>query len=171
MKEQEKFIRSGIGIDIHKFSNEKLENNFIKIAGIDIKFPKKIIAHSDGDVVIHAIIDALLGAMAKGDIGDYFPDNDPKWQDIDSKFMLLEIKKLLEENSYQIVNIDLTIICEEPKISQYKIKMKERLSEILEIKLKLRLINFKPGYRPYNACVNNVPIANKSERIVMQLEA
>ena len=135
MKEQEKFIRSGIGIDIHKFSNEKLENNFIKIAGIDIKFPKKIIAHSDGDVVIHTIIDALLCAMAKGDIGDYFPDNDPKWQDIDSKFMLLEIKKLLEENSYQIVNIDMTIICEEPKISQYKIKMKERLSEILEIKL------------------------------------
>lgn len=72
MTEQENFVRSGIGIDIHKFSNKKLENNFIKIGGIDIDFPRKIIAHSDGDVVIHAIIDALLGAMAKGDIGEYF---------------------------------------------------------------------------------------------------
>jgi|TARA_B110000259_G_C14034537_1_gene408603 2-C-methyl-D-erythritol 2,4-cyclodiphosphate synthase len=135
MTEQENFVRSGIGIDIHKFSNKKLENNFIKIGGIDIDFPRKIIAHSDGDVVIHAIIDALLGAMAKGDIGEYFPDNDLKWKDVDSSLMLLEIKRLLTKNYYKIVNIDLTIICEEPKISNHKVKIKEKLTKILEIDL------------------------------------
>jgi 2-C-methyl-D-erythritol 4-phosphate cytidylyltransferase/2-C-methyl-D-erythritol 2,4-cyclodiphosphate synthase len=73
--------------------------------------------------------------MAKGDIGDYFPDNDPRYKGIDSQIMLLEIKKLLEEENYQIVNIDLTIICEEPKISNYKFKMKENLTKLLGIEL------------------------------------
>jgi len=133
MKEQKNIVKSGIGIDIHKFTEEKFDNNFIKIAGVDVKFSKKIIAHSDGDVVIHAIIDAILGSISKGDIGDYFPDNDPKFKGIDSQFMLLEIKKLLEQEKHKIVNIDLTIICEEPKISQYKVKMKENLTKLLEI--------------------------------------
>lgn len=132
---RQNLTRSGIGIDIHKFTTEKFANNFIKIAGIDVEFAKKIIAHSDGDVVIHSIIDAILGSMAKGDIGDYFPDNDPRYKGIDSQIMLLEIKKLLEEENYKIVNIDLTIICEEPKISNYKFKMKENLTKLLGIEL------------------------------------
>jgi len=133
MSVQKNLVRSGIGIDIHKFTEEKFKNNYIKIAGIDVAFDHKIIAHSDGDVVIHAIIDAILGAMAKGDIGEYFPDNDPKWKNIDSTIMLLEIKKLLEQEGHKIINIDLTIVCEAPKISQYKVKMKENIATLLEI--------------------------------------
>jgi 2-C-methyl-D-erythritol 2,4-cyclodiphosphate synthase len=135
MTKQEKFVRSGIAIDIHKFTEEKFQDNFIKIGATDIPFTKKIIAHSDGDVVIHAIIDAILGSMAKGDIGEYFPDNDDKWKNINSDFMLLEIKKLLQKNNYKIINIDLTIICEKPKISKYKVKIKEKLAKLLEIEL------------------------------------
>lgn len=132
-EQKSNLIRSGIGFDIHKFSDDNIADNFIRIGGVDVKFNKKIIAHSDGDVVIHALIDAILGAMAKGDIGEYFPDTDPKWQDYDSILMLEEIKLLLVNNNYKIINIDLVIICEEPKISPYKIAIRDKLSNILEI--------------------------------------
>lgn len=132
-EQKSNLTRSGIGFDIHKFSDDNIADNFIRIGGVDVKFNKKIIAHSDGDVVIHALIDAILGAMAKGDIGECFPDTDPKWQDYDSILMLEEIKLLLVNNNYKIINIDLIIICEEPKISPYKIAIRDKLSNILEI--------------------------------------
>ncbi|MFM7703174.1 MAG: bifunctional 2-C-methyl-D-erythritol 4-phosphate cytidylyltransferase/2-C-methyl-D-erythritol 2,4-cyclodiphosphate synthase [Alphaproteobacteria bacterium] len=129
--------RTGIGYDVHAF--EELINtdtNFIRLGGVEIEFNKKIIAHSDGDVVIHAIIDAILGALGLGDIGEHFPPNDVKWKNCDSREMLKIIYNLIQKYSSTIVNIDTTIICERPKILKYKEKMKEEISTILGISAK-----------------------------------
>jgi len=118
---------------VHKFNKSDKKDNKIRLGGVDIDFEKEIIAHSDGDVVIHAIIDALLGALSMGDIGDHFPDNDIKWQNANSLNMLREVNEIINKKYTKIVNIDATIICQLPKISPHKEKMKETLSKALEI--------------------------------------
>ena len=126
--------RSGIGFDVHGFRKiENDENNFIRLCGTEIEFDKKILAHSDGDVGIHALIDALLGAIGQGDIGEHFPPSEQKWKNCDSREMLKKVYELIQKLSASISNIDLTIICEKPKILKYKNKMKEELSAILGI--------------------------------------
>lgn len=126
--------RSGIGFDVHGFRKiENDENNFIRLCGTEIEFDKKILAHSDGDVGIHALIDALLGAIGQGDIGEHFPPSEQKWKNCDSREMLKKVYELIQKSSASILNIDLTIICEKPKILKYKNKMKEELSAILGI--------------------------------------
>ena len=126
--------RSGIGFDVHGFRKiENDENNFIRLCGTEIEFDKKILAHSDGDVGIHALIDALLGAIGQGDIGEHFPPSEQKWKNCDSREMLKKVYELIQKFSASILNIDLTIICEKPKILKYKNKMKEELSAILGI--------------------------------------
>ena len=118
--------RCGIGFDVHGFRKiEKGENNFIRICGAEIEFDKKILAHSDGDVGIHALIDALLGAIGQGDIGEHFPPSEQKWKNCDSREMLKKVYEIIQKFSATILNIDLTIICERPKILKYKNKMKE----------------------------------------------
>ncbi|MFZ9470505.1 MAG: 2-C-methyl-D-erythritol 2,4-cyclodiphosphate synthase, partial [Rickettsiales bacterium] len=127
----------GIGYDVHAFEDLiNLDTNLIRLGGTEIEFNKKIIAHSDGDVVIHAIIDAILGALGLGDIGEHFPPNDPKWKGCDSREMLKIIYNLVQKYSASIINIDTTIICERPKILKYKDKMKEEISTILGISSK-----------------------------------
>ena len=127
----------GIGYDVHAFEDLiNLDTNLIRLGGTEIEFNKKIIAHSDGDVVIHAIIDAVLGALGLGDIGEHFPPNDPKWKGCDSREMLKIIYNLVQKYSASIINIDTTIICERPKILKYKDKMKEEISTILGISSK-----------------------------------
>jgi len=129
-------MRIGIGYDIHKFiDSNKLD---FKLAGISIPFNKKCVAHSDGDVAIHALIDALLGATALGDIGTHFPDTNPKYKNADSTKLLQECLALLESknqgnNNYVIENVDINIITEQPKLAPYLNLMRERLSEILQI--------------------------------------
>ncbi len=126
--------RYGIGFDVHSFRKKlEKEDNFIRICGVDVEFDKKIVAHSDGDVGIHAIIDALLGAIGEGDIGEHFPDNDNKWRNVDSCEMLEQINHLLIKKGAEIINIDVTIICEKPKIVKSKEKMRKKISEILKI--------------------------------------
>jgi len=126
--------RCGCGFDVHAFrERQEDENNFIRICGIDIEFDKKIEAHSDGDVGIHAAIDALLGAIGSGDIGEHFPPSEAKWKNADSREMLKTINHLLKKKGASIVNLDITIICEKPKISKYKNQMKEELAKILNI--------------------------------------
>lgn len=125
--------RCGIGFDVHRTEESDQKNNKIKLGGVEIEFSKKIIAHSDGDVVIHAVIDSILGALGKGDIGDHFPDNDEKWRNANSSDMLEIVKKLLNNESATIENIDFSIICEEPKISPYKELIKNNLAKILQI--------------------------------------
>ena len=127
-------IRCGIGYDVHAFRKRKTkENKFIKLCGINVEFGKKIVAHSDGDVAIHALIDALLGSIGAGDIGQHFPPSDDKWKDVDSKEMLKYVNHILKKKGADIINIDITIICEEPKISKLKEEMRENLAQILNI--------------------------------------
>ncbi|MBU6338520.1 MAG: bifunctional 2-C-methyl-D-erythritol 4-phosphate cytidylyltransferase/2-C-methyl-D-erythritol 2,4-cyclodiphosphate synthase [Rickettsiales bacterium] len=127
-------IRCGIGYDVHAFrEREKDEDDIIRLCGVEIKHDKKIKAHSDGDVAIHAVIDALLGAIGEGDIGDHFPPNDSKWENCDSREMLKIISHLLIKKGATILNIDVTIICEKPKISKFKDQMKASLAEVLNI--------------------------------------
>ena len=126
--------RCGSGFDVHGFrERQKDENNFIRICGVDVEFDKKIEAHSDGDVGIHALIDALLGSIGEGDIGEHFPPSDSKWKNVDSREMLKTVKHLLIKKGASIVNLDITIICEKPKVSKYKIQMKEELAKVLNI--------------------------------------
>ncbi len=122
-------FRVGIGIDIHPFTKDKK----MVLGGVDIDCDVGFKAHSDGDVAIHAIIDALLGAANLGDIGELFPDNDDKYKNIDSKKLLDKVAKLVKSVGYEIINIDLTILAQKPKISPYKDEMKMVLSQILNI--------------------------------------
>lgn len=127
-------MRCGIGYDVHSFRDkDKDEDDLIRLCGVDIEFDKKIKAHSDGDVAIHALMDALLGAIGQGDIGDHFPPTDSKWENCDSRDMLKVVNHLLAKNGATIVNIDLTIICEKPKVSKHKESMKESLAGVLGI--------------------------------------
>jgi 2-C-methyl-D-erythritol 4-phosphate cytidylyltransferase/2-C-methyl-D-erythritol 2,4-cyclodiphosphate synthase len=126
--------RVGSGFDVHAFRDRKKdENNFIRICGVDVEFDRKIEAHSDGDVGIHAAIDAILGAIGEGDIGQHFPPNDMKWKNCDSREMLKIINQLLKKKSARLINLDITIICQKPKILKYKELMREEIAGILEV--------------------------------------
>ncbi|HPO49976.1 MAG TPA: 2-C-methyl-D-erythritol 2,4-cyclodiphosphate synthase [Spirochaetota bacterium] len=125
-------LRIGQGYDIHKL--EKNGKRLI-IGNCHIPFEKGLKAHSDGDVLIHAIIDAILGAANLGDIGTLFPDNDPKYKDIDSGALLKETLGILRDNSFEIVNLDSTIICERPKMKEYIPEIKEKLSSLIGIEV------------------------------------
>ncbi|MDC0073483.1 bifunctional 2-C-methyl-D-erythritol 4-phosphate cytidylyltransferase/2-C-methyl-D-erythritol 2,4-cyclodiphosphate synthase [Alphaproteobacteria bacterium] len=122
-------FRIGAGIDIHKFGAGK---NFL-LCGVKIIYKKKLIGHSDADVGIHAITDSILGAIGESDIGEHFPNTDNKWKNINSLIFLTHAIKLMNYKGGSIENLDLTIICEEPKVSKYKNKMKKKLSELMNI--------------------------------------
>jgi 2-C-methyl-D-erythritol 4-phosphate cytidylyltransferase/2-C-methyl-D-erythritol 2,4-cyclodiphosphate synthase len=127
-------FRCGTGFDVHAFrAREADEDNFVRICGVNVEFDKKIEAHSDGDVGIHALIDALLGSIGAGDIGDHFPPTDAKWKNADSREMLKNTYHLLKKKGASIANIDITLMCEKPKISKLKEQMKIALAEILNI--------------------------------------
>lgn len=124
-------MRIGQGYDVHAFC----EGDFITLAGIKIPFTKAFAAHSDGDVLIHAICDALLGALALGDIGQHFPPNDDKWENCDSSVFLKHIMRLIAEQGYQVNNIDSTIICEQPKMKAHIIFMRENLAQVMDLEI------------------------------------
>ena len=117
---------SGKGIFV-----ESLRKKFSNITSIE--FDKKIDAHSDGDVGIHAVMDALLGAIGEGDIGEHFSPSDSRWKNIDSREMLKIVKHLLVKKGAKILNIDVTIMCERPKVLKFKNQMKEELAQVLGI--------------------------------------
>ncbi len=119
-------MRIGIGVDAHRFDRERK----LILGGVKIDFEMGLHGHSDADVLIHSIIDAILGALNKGDIGQLFPDTDNTYKNISSIELL---KKVKEINNMKIVNIDSVIICEMPKIAPYIEKMKEKISEALDI--------------------------------------
>lgn len=108
-------MRIGHGYDVHKLA----KNRKLIIGGVNIPFEKGLVGHSDADVLLHAVTDAILGAAAMGDIGTHFPDTDNKYKDIDSLYLLEESYKLIKEKNYQIVNIDGTIIAQKPKMKDY----------------------------------------------------
>jgi len=122
-------IKTGLGYDIHKLE----ERRKLFLGGIEIPYHKGLLGHSDGDCLIHAIIDALLGAMGDKDIGQIFPDTDPKYKDIRSTEMLNRIVSQLDGKNAEILNIDSIILAEEPHLSSYIPRMKEILCPILQI--------------------------------------
>jgi len=122
-------MRVGIGYDIHKL----VKGRRLVLGGVEILFAKGLLGHSDADVLLHAICDALLGAIGEGDIGEYFPDTDPKYKDIDSSRLLEKVVGLVETKGYTINNIDSIVIAQEPKLGQHKEKIRETISGILKI--------------------------------------
>lgn len=126
-------IRTGLGFDAHKFLSETSEHNNIILGGITIPYERKIEAHSDGDVLIHALVDALLGSIGEGDIGMAFPPSDPKWKGANSKLFLIHANDLLKQKNGSINNIDITIICERPKLGIYREQIRNNIAKILGI--------------------------------------
>ncbi len=122
-------IRIGLGYDIHRLE----EGDGIKIGGVFIPFSKKFIAHSDGDVLLHSIVDGILGALSKGDIGRMFPDTDEGYKDADSFLFLKEAVELLDKEGYYVETIDSVVIAQEPKLSPYIDDMRKRISDFLKI--------------------------------------
>jgi 2-C-methyl-D-erythritol 4-phosphate cytidylyltransferase/2-C-methyl-D-erythritol 2,4-cyclodiphosphate synthase len=127
-------VRIGMGQDIHQFT-DIAEKKDLYLCGVKIPHNKGLKAHSDGDVVLHSLVDAILGALALGDIGDYFPPSEEQWKNQPSSIFLKFANQKLLELSGKIINIDITILAEEPKISKHKEAMKHFLSEILDIEL------------------------------------
>jgi len=122
-------IRVGLGHDTHRLKQGKP----LVIGGIAIVHDCGPDSHSDGDVLFHALTDALLGAVAAGDIGEWFPDNDPQWKDADSVVFLQKAKEEIERRGYAIVNVDCTVFAETPKLKPYKKRITSNLSEVLQL--------------------------------------
>ena len=131
--------RIGIGYDIHRL----VEGRELIIGGVRITHEKGLLGHSDADVLVHAIIDAMLGALALDDIGTLFPDTDPKYKNIDSTVLLKHVYELVKQKGYKINNIDSNIIAQNPKMMPYIPKMREILAEFLEINPSLISIKAK----------------------------
>jgi 2-C-methyl-D-erythritol 2,4-cyclodiphosphate synthase len=127
--EQDDGYRIGIGTDIHRV----VEGRKLMLCGVYVPYPAGLAGHSDGDVGLHAVIDALLGATGMGDIGTLFPDTDPALKDVDSKELLFAVKERLEEKKWEVINVDLTIHTEEPKLGSFKGQMKRCIAGLLGI--------------------------------------
>ena len=123
----------GIGFDIHAL----VEGPILKIGGVEIPHLKGLLGHSDADVLVHAIIDAILGALALGDIGQHFPDTSSKFKNANSLELLSHVKKLADENGFTVSNLDCIVMAEKPQISSYIIKMRENLATSLNIDIEL----------------------------------
>lgn len=130
-------MRIGQGYDVHAFA----DNRKLILGGVDIPFEKGLAGHSDADVLIHAICDALLGAAAMGDIGKHFPDTDDDFKNIDSRILLRHVADLLLKEGYKLGNIDATIIAQRPKLLPYIASMRENLSA--DLKIELSQLNIK----------------------------
>ena len=120
-------MRVGMGYDVHRL----VEGRKLIIGGVEIPYEKGLLGHSDADVLLHAIMDALLGAAALGDIGKHFPDTDERYKGADSMKLLSEVKRLLEEKLYIIENIDATVIAQSPKMAPYIDQMRENICNCL----------------------------------------
>lgn len=122
-------IRIGNGYDVHVLT----EGRKLMLGGVEIPHTKGVLGHSDGDVLVHAIMDAMLGALALGDIGQHFPDTDMKYENIDSTILLKRVKELIAERGYKIINLDSIIVLQKPKVKPYIEAMRKRVAEVLEI--------------------------------------
>lgn len=122
-------LRIGNGYDVHKL----VEGRKLILGGVEIPHTKGVLGHSDGDVLIHAIMDAMLGALALGDIGQHFPDTDMKYENIDSTILLTRVKELIAERGYRVINLDSIIVLQKPKVKPYIEVMRKRVAEVLEI--------------------------------------
>ncbi len=124
-------MKIGFGYDVHPLTKDRK----LILGGVEIPFEKGLLGHSDGDALIHAIIDALLGAASLGDIGSYFPDTNSKYKDISSLILLQETGKILANKKFHIINIDSTIVLEKPKLQIYIPEMKYNIADKLDIEI------------------------------------
>lgn len=124
-------MRFGIGYDAHRL----VVNRKLVIGGVEIPFIKGLIGHSDADVLCHALSDALLGAAALGDIGKHFPDSDARFKDISSLVLLKHVAELIRQHNFEIVNVDATVILQQPKIAPYIKRMRENIAQMLGVGL------------------------------------
>jgi len=122
-------IRSGIGFDVHRVE----KGNGLYIGGIRVSDQLKFVAHSDGDILIHALIDSILGALGENDIGELFPNTDPQYKNIESTILLKKTLDILENKNFEILNVDSIIIAEFPKLSPFKEKIKKNIVSLLRI--------------------------------------
>lgn len=122
-------MRIGSGFDVHAFT----EGNAVTLGGIRIAHTHGLLAHSDGDVLIHALCDALLGALALGDIGVHFPPSDAAYKNADSTELLAQCMHMVRDKGYELANADMTLICEQPKINPHVFAMRERLASVMQV--------------------------------------
>jgi 2-C-methyl-D-erythritol 2,4-cyclodiphosphate synthase len=122
-------IRTGIGYDSHRFSADRP----LRIGGVQIPYERGLAGHSDADVLAHAVIDALLGAAALGDIGEHFPDDEERWRDADSMDLLQAIVTMLIAGGLEIVNVDCTVVMEQPRLGPHRDAIRERLAQALRL--------------------------------------
>ena len=155
-------MRIGNGYDVHALC----ENRKLILGGVDIPYEKGLLGHSDADVLVHAVMDALLGAAALGDIGQHFPDSDDKYKGISSLKLLGYVKELLNENRYEIVNIDSIVVAEAPKLAPHITEMRKNIANVLEMDVsditvkatttaKLGFTGRKEGISSYAVCIIN----------------
>lgn len=123
--------RIGTGYDVHRLA----EGRTLRLGGVQIPFAKGCLAHSDGDVLLHAVCDALLGALALGDIGGHFPDNDPQYKNISSIILLERVYDLVLQKGFRLVNMDATILLQEPKITPYIADMRNQIAQTLDVEI------------------------------------
>ena len=122
-------FRIGCGYDVHKLGEERK----LILCGVEVPYEKGLLGHVDADVALHALMDALLGAAAMGDIGKHFPDTDERFKGADSMQLTLHVKKLLQEEGWQVNNVDVTIIAQRPKLAGYIAKMRANVAKVLDV--------------------------------------
>lgn len=127
----DKMLRIGNGYDVHVLT----EGRKLILGGVEIPHAKGVLGHSDGDVLVHAIMDAMLGALALGDIGQHFPDTDMQYKNIDSMLLLSKVKELIYSKGYKIINLDSIIVLQKPKVKPYIEAMRKRIAEVLELEI------------------------------------
>lgn len=122
-------MRVGIGFDVHRFTKDRP----LVLGGVRISYSQGLMGHSDADVISHAIMDALMGAVSAGDIGEHFPDTDPQYKGVSSLDLLVKVGEMIAAHSCEIANIDVVVVLEKPKLADYRKEMKKRLSRALRI--------------------------------------
>lgn len=156
-------MRIGFGYDVH----ELVEGRKLIIGGVDIPHEKGLLGHSDADVLVHAIMDSILGAMALGDIGAHFPDTDQQYKDISSLVLLERVKNAVDSHRFKIGNIDATVAAQAPKLAPFILEMRKNISKVLDCSLadinikattteKLGFVGKKEGISSYSVCMLKV---------------
>ena len=124
-------FRIGHGFDVHRFGGD----GPCTLGGVKVPYSQGLLAHSDGDVILHAVCDALLGALALGDIGHFYPDNDDKYLNIDSRILLRDVYAKISSMGYLLVNLDITVLAQVPKLAPYELQMREHIAEDLKTEI------------------------------------
>lgn len=122
-------LRIGIGYDVHAFG----DGDHVMLGGVRVAHSRGLVAHSDGDVLLHALCDALLGALALGDIGKHFPPSDPQWRDVDSRMLLRAVQALLQERGWRVGNVDSVVVCEQPRLAPHVDAMRAAIADDLRV--------------------------------------